>query len=224
MLACLKDGRFVGHQLPGMYQLCGYVYLVIEGMVRPSPEDGTLQQFQEWRNGAGGTWTGVRTHGARGAEWTYDAWEHHLETLRRKTPLRVIVTTSPAHTARVIVALYTWWTVGGGWDSHTSHIGVHVPPDPAVRLSMEPVYRRTVLKVAQQLPGVRDVIADRVHDEFQTVEEMVGADVGRWQAVEGIGAGKALAIWGALHGPMGDVIAGKGGVTKANKRKIKNDE
>ena len=23
MLACLKDGRFVGHQLPGMYQLCG---------------------------------------------------------------------------------------------------------------------------------------------------------------------------------------------------------
>lgn len=195
LLACLKDGRFTGHQLVGMLSMCSHVYLLIEGMVRPDPNTGILQEWSERRRG----WVNVRT-GA--TEWTYDAWEHHLETLRRKTPLEVVVATSPNHTARLITSLYTWWTVGGGWDSHKSHSSIHIPPDPFVRLVQEPTYRRTVTKMAQQLPGVRGVLAARVHDKFHTVRDMVQACPADWETVDGIGSNKALAVWGAIHGPV----------------------
>jgi ERCC4-type nuclease len=128
-------------------------------------------------------------------------WKHHLETLRRKTPLRVIHSTGPEHTARLLLSLYKWWAVGGGWDQHKSHTGVHIPPDPYVHTNTLPVYRRTVLKVAQPLPGVRDVLAERVAVVFQTVKDMVEAGVGDWEKVEGIGKAKAVGIVSAIHGP-----------------------
>lgn len=195
LLACLKDGRFVGYQMVGMLSMCSHVYLLIEGMVRPCPETGLLQEWHDRRH----KWANVcmgRT------EWTFDAWEHHLETLRRKTPLEVVSATSPTHTARLIMSLYTWWNLNGGWDSHKSHTGIHIPPDPHVRLVSEPMYRRTVLKMAQQLPGVRDVLAVRVHDRFNTVRDMVRASPTEWETVDGIGGNKALSIWGAIHGPI----------------------
>lgn len=201
LLGCLHDGRFVGHQLPGMLLAYQYTYLMVEGITRPGA-DGNLEVFKPYRNDKGGEWYTVRI-GTRTCE--YDKWEAHLETLRRKTPLRVIHSTGPAHTARELVSLYKWWAHGGGWDSHQSHTGVHIPPDPHVRLLTQPLYRRTVLKVAQQLPGVREVIADRVQARFMTVREMVEAGAKDWESVDGIGAGKALQIMGAIHGPLGDL-------------------
>jgi ERCC4-type nuclease len=196
LLNCLHTGRFVGHQLPGMVLAYGYVYLLIEGVVRPGPE-GELQSLRWWSNRRGGDW--VNAWGQKPI--TYAAWEAHLETLRRKTPLRVVHTIDEHHTAKMILTLYKWWAHSGGWDSHTSHGGVHVLPDAYVPAITLPVHRRTVIRVAQQLPGVRDVLAQRVADRFATVADMVAAGVEEWQQVEGLGGVKINAILTALRGP-----------------------
>lgn len=206
LLGCLRDGRFVGTQLPGMLLAYQYVYLLVEGVVRPHPTTGGLQEWRAFGNTGGGTWRNVTLGGTQA--FTFDMWEHHLETLRRKTPLRVVHSTGPQHTARALLSLYKWWTDGAGWDSHKSHEGVHIPPDTHVRINTMPVYRRTVLKVAQQLPGVRDVLADRVLAQFDTVADMVGAGAGEWEQVDGIGKAKANAIVAAIHGPRAHKVTG----------------
>lgn len=198
LLQCLHTGRFVGDQLPGMLAVYQYTYLLVEGMTRPGA-DGALEEWKPWANGRGGEWRMVKA-GARGCEWA--VWEGHLETLRRKTPLRVVYSTGPQHTAELILTLYKWWAHGGGWDAHTSHTGVHIPPEPSVGGVPRPAYRRLVLRFAQQLPGVREVLAERVAGAFDTVRDMVRAGVEEWEKVEGIGAAKAVAIVSAIHGPM----------------------
>jgi len=199
LLACLRDCRFSGFQLPGMLLAYEYTYLLVEGVVRPHPKSGYLQEWHAYKNGEYGKWRTVALGGT--SYCMYSAWEQHLETLRRKTPLRVVHTTSPRHTAQTLLVLYKWWTDGKGWDQHRSHEGVHVLPDPHVRVLALPTYRRTVLKVAQQLPGVRDVLAERVAAQFATVAEMVQAKAQTWAMVDGIGPVKAAAIVAALHGP-----------------------
>lgn len=193
LLQCLKDGRFTGFQLPGLVTLASYTYLVVEGITKACRQTGRLMLFEH------GRW---RVLDLGQDYWLYSTLEHHLETLRRKTPLRVITTHDAEHTADLITSLYTWWTVGGGWEGHKSHNQVHIPNDPVMSVTSEPVHVRTALKVAQQLPGIRDVLALRVRERFPTVRDMVAASPAQWAQVEGVGAVKAGRIWGAIHGPV----------------------
>jgi ERCC4-type nuclease len=191
LLQCLKDGRFTGHQLPGMLARFQFCYLLVEGETA-CDESGRLLVVEH------GRWGPVKLgYGF----WTYAAFEHHLLTIAHKTPLVVVRSKSARDTAAWLVAAYTWWQ-NTGWDGHQSHKQHHEPPAAFMEFSAAPKYRRAVMRIAQALPGISGKRAIAVYARFKTVQEMVNATPAEWEEIDGIGRGLAMSICATVAGPL----------------------
>ena len=121
MVTSIRDGRFSGHQLPGMLGKRGmynHGWLLIEGEWRVDT-DGYMTTLQ-FRLGKRPEWKRM-PGGMRAAEY-----EKHLLTYALCGGVHVRTSRDRDDSVRVIIDLYRWWT-DTALDSHTSHLAVHTP-------------------------------------------------------------------------------------------------
>lgn len=191
LLACLRDSRYSGEQLPGLKARFDVVVLVIEGAWREG-EDGVLETWQR------GGWRPWRHGGVRSAQ------EVRAFTLTQqfKAGVHIVLSWGAEQTAQWIAALYWWWNLGGGYESHKSHRGVYLPSETVDLLNL-------VGRMAYPLPHVGLTTAVYVQDRFKTPIEMVTAPFSAWAGISwkskkgrrvSLGASAALDIKAALNG------------------------
>lgn len=173
VLQCIGDGRFAGHQLPGLVSHYDQVWLIVEGQYRPSKE-GVLEVFRR------GNWWGAYANKSTSAMYKgLDAW---LMTLEIKAGVRFRRSADRWETARILADLYHWW-VTKGWDEHKSHLALHETRPDSLLLKKASVLRM----VAAQLPGIGWQKSMDVDRHFRSIREMVLASEKEWAKVPGIG-------------------------------------
>ena len=179
LLNCITTGRFSGHQLRGLVQQYDEIYLVVEGIYRPNPQDGVLETL------FGGKWRAV-SQGRR--TWMYRDLEKFLTTVEHKGAIRIRRTADRHETARMVAGLYSWWTEE--YDEHRAHLALNrAGRDTA--LLVEPSLTH---EIAQCLPGLGYQKAGCAAGHFGSVRAMVNADEKAWRAVPGIGKTLAAKI------------------------------
>jgi ERCC4-type nuclease len=188
ILKCIGDGRFSGHQLPGLVADFDYIWLIAEGIYRSDQGTGFLQTYVRggWRNAMVGT----RRFMARELE----QW---FLTITIRAGVRIVCTGGRNETADFLRNLYNWWTVKS-WTEHKSHLAPHLhsfTPDSA--LLVRPTLARLV---AKELPGIGWEKSAAVAKTFPSVLEMAVAEEDDWRAIEGIGAKTAEKVVRAIRG------------------------
>src|SRR3989304_1846211 len=117
LLNSITSGRFAGHQLPGLLNSYGVVYIIVEGLYRPGGS-GLL----ETRQGSG--WAPIN----RGRRWMYTDVECWLTTMEQKAGLFTRRSPGPTETAAIIIGLYRWYT-SKDYEDHRAHLTLHRPPE-----------------------------------------------------------------------------------------------
>lgn len=168
MITCCRDGRFAGHQLPGLTgprKMYDFAWLCIEGTWRSDP------------NGFVATYKGPR-HGWKAVPGKMRAseYEKHLLTFQVCGAIHVQQTDSRESTVRFLSNLYRWWS-DSDLDKHTSHLAVH---QPAMLVEVSP-FRKAVM----QWPGIGPKTSRAVEQRFGgSIWEAARAGVGDWAAIE----------------------------------------
>lgn len=181
-LTCMGDGRFAGHQLPGLVATYDRVWLVLEGLYRPDFTTGLLLADGQRRREI--------TQGSR--RFMYKDLCNWLTSMEIMAGLRVRRTGDRVETARVIADLFSWWSKQ--WGDHKSHVALH--QNTPVAVFFKPTLARMV---AAQLPGVGFTKSREVAARFHTVESMMEATLKEWTQVEGIGPVLAKRIYDAIR-------------------------
>jgi ERCC4-type nuclease len=182
-LNCMGDGRFAGHQLPGLLSNYDRIWLVVEGNYRPDFGTGLLLAPGERRKEVV---TGAKRHMYR----DLDNWLTSMEVL---AGVRVRRTGDRYETARFVADLYGWWQKE--WSDHKSHHAIHDDWGSVVPLTKPNLARR----FAAQLPGIGYEKSGWIVKSFPSVQAMVGAAEKEWVAVPGIGKTLAKRIWDAIR-------------------------
>lgn len=190
-LACLVDGRFSGHQLPGLVQQYDRAYFLIEGLWR-GDKDGILQIGRGHLDGDkfGGWWSDANSGRTR---YTYRQFTGWLESISQMANIKVIRTVNELETVQMILSLASWWAKD--WTEHHSlHAFNESRPDAA--LLYKPPLRR---RIAAELPSIGWTRSKAVADRFPTTRDMVNASVDQWSEIDGIGIGIASKVHDALR-------------------------
>jgi ERCC4-type nuclease len=203
VLKCVCDGRFAGHQLPGLVQAYDQVWLLIEGEWRANSKTGILQYHRkrgEWREASVGT---RRFMASDLMTWLF--------TMETKGGIRVVRASDWGEAVLWLKALYGWWMKG--WDAHQSHLAFHdgtrhgapYKRDRASRmvasLSDRALLTRPSLcrMVSAQLPGVGWMKSKAIADRYGTVQELVDAVPDDLMELDGIGPKLATGIYESLR-------------------------
>jgi ERCC4-type nuclease len=182
-LQCMTDGRFAGHQLPGLVRTYDRVWLVLEGRFTVDFSSGLLLAEGRRRKEI--------SHGTR--RFMYRDLDNWLTTMESCAGVRVRRTTDRVETARCLADLYGWWAKP--FHDHKAHLALHTDA-PDVALFSRPSFARMV---AAQLPGVGFKKSQAVVQKFGTVVEMVNAEESEWATIDGIGETLANRIFNALR-------------------------
>lgn len=186
-LCCMRDGRFSGHQLPGLLSTYQAVWLIIEGSYGVDYSTGVMT-----RPGKKGMREPLRL-GKNGPGFMYSEFNRWLLTMEVKAGVHVRRSGSRIETAKILADLALWWEKP--FNSHKSHLALHVVRPDAAILTPITVGR----KIASQLPGVGWQRSAEIVKSFRTAREMVDATPEDWATVDGIGKTTAKRIWEALH-------------------------
>jgi ERCC4-type nuclease len=172
LLACMTDGRFAGHQLPGLRRDYQHVWLIVEGAFRGNRRTGVL----EIPHGRG-NWVDVHRAGRTVMFRELISW---LTTMTVVGGVHVHRTHTRMETSQVIWGLYTWWD-----KEFTSHNALHVfNTSGAPSLYGKPGLIR---RLAKELEGIGWGRSGAVAKHFDSVLELVTASEKEWQKIEGIG-------------------------------------
>lgn len=181
-LNCMQDGRFAGHQLPGLVNGFDKVWLVVEGHYYPRFADGILLFGKTRRESAMG-----------GRRFMYSALDKWLVTMEVCAGIKIRRTIDRIETARFISNLHSWFQED--WTDHHSHLALHDERSQYAEFSKPSVLRL----IAAQLPGVGFKKSLAVERYFNSVPAMMAADAKAWESIEGIGRVMAQRIYDVLH-------------------------
>lgn len=184
-LQCMRDGRFSGHQLPGMLKQYDHCWFICEGEFRPEPSTGILQTRHD--TGLKKGWWGY----PQGPRFMYAELDHWLTTIEMRAGFRVRRTVSRDDTVAQIISLYRWWT-GKDYGAHISHLDFNTSWAKSEGVSLSPPRIHRV--VAARLPGIGWGKAEAVAKYFGSVERMAAAEAAEWERIAGIGPGIARRI------------------------------
>lgn len=190
LVASMRSNRLSGYQLPGLLEMYTWVYLVVEG-VWQCGDNGEVVML------LGRNWVPLRV-GSRPV--LFREIDHYLATLEHKRGVTVKYTSGPKQTAAWMVSRYKWWT-DKDWVKHDSDEAIYAPYEENVRARRASFTSKKVGPVeivASQLPGVSRK-AYEFGKKFNSVVEMVNADVKVLETVEGIGKKGAVKIHGWLR-------------------------
>lgn len=192
-LLCMDDGRFAGHQLPGLVQTYARVWLVVEGAYSVQQSSARLTMVRSGKRSKLAGY-GERKH-------NYSGLTNWLTTMEECGGVRVRQTVNRAETAAFIGCLYHWWSKP--YDRHRSHLALHKQHkfpvktnQPAGTFLVKPSLLR---RIASELPGIGWTRSGAVAQHFQTVERMMEATVQEWMEVDGVGKTVAQSVYESLR-------------------------
>lgn len=175
VLDCMIDGRFAGHQLPGLVNTYQRVYLLVEfGYTRWDRVGGGLQRWQP--DGKGKGWWRDVLRGGR--SFTYRDLEHWFTTMEEFAQLRIVKTPDEYESARWVTSKYSWWT-GKGWDEHDSIKQFHVPRPPVAAFAKPGIVRRVV----KELHDVGWERSGPIAEHFGSVIRAATASADEWAGI-----------------------------------------
>lgn len=190
---CLTDGRFSGHQLPGLVMSYDSVWLLLVGVWRPR-NDGVLE-YQQQRGKGAGYWR-VLEIGRRQFMWR--DLESFLLTLQIKGGIRVMRVDDYPTAAMFLGTLYSWWTKG--WTEHESHLQMHDSMRGEL-FDRALLTRPSLLRcISAQLPSIGKAKSADVANRFKTVLAMANAAESEWVGIPGIGKTIAHKVYTAIRG------------------------
>jgi len=171
LLSSMQDGRLAGHQLTGLTSAYDIVYIVVEGVWKVG-RDGRLMVPR------GKTWRGM-TLGNR--SYMLRELNNFLNTLDILAGVHTRITNGKMHTAMLITHLYKWWQK----PDHKSHLAIHKHrfPGEGVLLTKPSLLRR----VSSEIKGIGWGRSKAVTGHFDSVRQMVNAEVKEWESIKGIG-------------------------------------
>lgn len=185
---CIDNGRLVGHQLPGMLECYGDVWLLVEGIWREG-KSGAVEVPR------GAYWNPLRTGTG---SFSALALQSFILTLQVKLGVKVMQTGTSTQTVSWLSALNRWWT-GKEWEEHRAHL--NFDNSAALALISRP---SLVRRMAKELPGVGWDRSGKVSRHFASVVEMANAPQVEWETISGIGKGTARKVVEALNGEAGE--------------------
>lgn len=162
---CCRDGRFAGHQLPGMRKTYDHSWLMIEGQWKHD-DTGFITTYQGPHRG----WRALP------GKMRASEFEKHVLTFELCGGVHVRYTNSRADSVRAIVNLFRWWT-DKTLDSHTSHVAIHTP------VAIGPVsdFRRAVMS----WPGIGFKMSKAVEKMFGgNLKSAVMLNAAEWAEIE----------------------------------------
>ena len=186
LVACITSGRFL-FQMQNCKAAGGdYLVLILEGIMRASPEDGLLE-IPTW---------GVNDRTGRHAEiWTpvkpaimHSRLVQYLLELQLLAGILVFQTRDVKQTAAVIQALYSFFQKP--IDDHNSLKQFYTERPPQVAL----VRPGLVKRVAKELDGIGWTRASAVAEHFNSVQSMINATESEWRLIPGIGKKVAKSV------------------------------
>lgn len=184
MLNSMVDGRFAGHQLPGLVRDYHQIYLIIEGHYRPNPETGVLQVH----NGRPAKWIDLEL-GTK--QWTARELHGFLTTIETRYHVHLRRAFDRRETAGLILDLHHWWS-DKLYEAHRSAQAIDFSGEPLIPAS-------TLRRVAAQLPLIGWKRSGAVADHFPSIASMVMASELEWRHIDGIGqkiaAGVVRELW-----------------------------
>jgi len=172
LIQCIHSGRFEGEQLPKMAQTYAQCWLIVEGIWRPNPQSGVLEEA------TGGGWREVLLAGKGMA---YCQIDNFLTSLQARAHLLVKFSQNAETTAHIVKGMWNWYRKP--WSQHKAGLVLYQPPPPAA-LWVKP---SLVRKVAAQLEGIGWEKSIAVAQRFRSVLDMVVATEGDWRQIPGIG-------------------------------------
>lgn len=187
ILCCIEDGRFAGHQLPGLIETYDYCYLIVEG--NWTVDETTLGLIKPSSVGCG---HGIPIHLGPGRNIPYRQLDNYLNSIATQSSCRVKTSLSAAETIMQIVNLYHWWQKD--WTQHQSLKVLR--KEPAKFTFLNPSVHQLV---ASCLPGVGYEKSAHIARHFRTITDMVLATTAEWQEIEGIGKTLANRITKLLY-------------------------
>lgn len=183
-LVSMTTGRLSGHQIPGLLASYDVVYLVLEGLWRPNPNNGLLEK--PTARGWAPVSLGPRQFMAKEV-WSY------MNTLQIMVNMHVWHSGTARSTAQWLTNLYHWWN-NKPLDAHKGHLKPH---KGCVQLSTK--RPGIVQRVAAELGGVGFERSKAVAKKFGSLMELVLAAEEDWRSVEGIGKTLAKRIMKEIH-------------------------
>jgi ERCC4-type nuclease len=160
IVQCCHDGRFAGHQLPGMRKTYDYSWLVIEGAYRHDEHSGLI------------TTLGRRGWQPLAGKMRASELEKHILTFELCGGVHTHYTNTRGDSVRFISSLYRWWT-DRALDGHTSHLAIHEP----VVLGTVSDFRRAVM----MWPGIGLKTSKAVEKEFNgSIWQAATATIDDW--------------------------------------------
>lgn len=180
LISSMTDRRLSGHQLRGMYKTYDHVYLLVEGMWRPT-QSGAIEHFH------GGGWNPLFF---KGSGVNYRQVDSYLSSLAVLGHIEVCRTSFNSESAAWLVSRYNWWQKP--WGDHHSHDQIYTGgPERGkgkgvrANVSTEP---GPVELAANTFPGL-DRRAWECGRYFKSVQAMVNATQQEWRECLGIKEG-----------------------------------
>lgn len=188
---CMTDGRFAGHQLPGLVKEYQEIWLIIEGLFGAQFATGLLTTGGGTEGGAGKR-RSVLNLGQR--RFMYRDLSNWITTLETCAGVHARRTSDRVETAQLISSLHGWWEKP--WSDHKSHLAFHRQRPDRQALLVRPSLTR---RIAAELPGIGWEKSKAIVAEMPTVHRMVNASIDEWMTVEGIGKTIAERVHAALR-------------------------
>lgn len=182
------SGRFSANQAPNMSDLYQRRYLIVEGIYRPNPIDGVLEEY------FGNKWVPLKLN-TNSSSFMYSELDKYLTTMAEFGGIAVKRTSTADETAKVILNLYHWWN-DKEYDKHRAHLGFWTELPKFVQM-MKPTFEQRVAKECYKIGWEK---ATAVVGYFHTGRNMANAEVSDWLKVAGIGKTLALKIWQEWNG------------------------
>lgn len=188
LLCCIEDGRFCGHQLPGLLEMYERVLLIVEG--KWGVDNRTLELVEPCQGG----WRPVRLGPSH--QILYQQLDNFLNSIAIQSSCLVKYSGSPTETVMQLVDLYNWFQKP--WQDHKSlKVLRKTPPkfsffNPSICQLM-----------ASCLPHIGYERSAAVAARFKTPVDMVLGSVSEWMDIPGVGKGIADKVVKVLHGEGG---------------------
>jgi ERCC4-type nuclease len=174
LLSSISTGRLAATQIPAMLKSYDYSFLLYYGVHRPGPNN-----FLQVRRGK--LWTNYRI-GRQPVPYSY--LEGFLLTAQMLAPLRVKQVYDFGDAAKWLAVLDHW--LEKKWDRHRGLAVFDRSGETASPPGADPIEEQ-IARTASSLPGVEWVRGHSAAHHFESVIEMVNADIKEWTKIRGIG-------------------------------------
>ena len=179
---CISDGRLLNQFQTAREDGIDIYCVIVEGRVRPNPDDGLLE-IPMWRpfvrsggrNGNHEVWEPVRP------TMTHSRFVSYLFELDYLVGIHVLRTENVRETAATVKTLWNFYQKPSS--EHQSVKVIFKRPAPVVL----PIRPSLVRRVAAEFSGIGWERSGAVSERFHSVREMVNAEVKEWQRINGVG-------------------------------------